>query len=348
MVFVSLIYHLAMAVADAAAIYILKRSRDAHGWRRACATVFCAAGLLAIVFGPGHFLRLFAYGLFAHLPVVLAASAVMLRRAGRAVSLFSAVAALVLAGVGVDAFWIEPTWLEVSRLELASPKIHRPLRLVVAADLQTDVFGPYERNVLRRAIDLHPDLLLFAGDYVQADGPAQDRLRREIRDFLEEIGVAKVPTFAVRGNVDDEGWHGLFDGLPVTAVESTRSFDLPELRLTCLSLEDSYNSELCLAASDPGRYQVVLGHSPDFALGRIEADLLLAGHTHGGQVRLPGLGSVVWNAQVPRAWASGVTRLASGATLVVSRGIGMERHYTPRLRFYCRPELVVIDLKPAK
>jgi hypothetical protein len=50
---------------------------------------------------------------------------------------------------------------------------------------------------------------------------------------------------------------------------------------------------------------------------------------------------------VPLAWADGVTELAPGRTLVVSRGIGMERGYAPRLRFNCRPEIVIIDLVPA-
>jgi non-ribosomal peptide synthetase component F len=46
-------------------------------------------------------------------------------------------------------------------------------------------------------------------------------------------------------------------------------------------------------------------------------------------------------------WAAGVTALEGGRTLVVSRGIGMERGYAPRLRFPCRPEIVVIELEPA-
>jgi predicted MPP superfamily phosphohydrolase len=50
---------------------------------------------------------------------------------------------------------------------------------------------------------------------------------------------------------------------------------------------------------------------------------------------------------VPRSWAAGVTRLVNGATLIVSRGVGMERGSAPRLRFLCRPELVIIEVLPS-
>jgi hypothetical protein len=94
------------------------------------------------------------------------------------------------------------------------------------------------------------------------------------------------------------------------------------------------------------RFHIVLGHSPNFSLGPVDADLLIAGHTHGGQVQLPLIGPLLTLSHVPRSWASGVTEIALGKTMVVSRGIGMERGAAPRLRFLCRPELVVVDLLP--
>jgi predicted MPP superfamily phosphohydrolase len=65
-------------------------------------------------------------------------------------------------------------------------------------------------------------------------------------------------------------------------------------------------------------------------------------------VRLPGFGPILTFSQVPRAWAAGRTEIAPGTTLIVSRGLGMERHYAPRLRFLCRPELVFITLQPSQ
>ena len=92
----------------------------------------------------------------------------------------------------------------------------------------------------------------------------------------------------------------------------------------------------------------MLGHVPNYSLGQIEADLMIAGHTHGGQVRIPLLGPVFTLSQIPRSWASGMTEIVPGRYLIVSRGIGMERMNAPRMRFLCRPELVVLDLVPAE
>jgi len=76
--------------------------------------------------------------------------------------------------------------------------------------------------------------------------------------------------------------------------------------------------------------------------------LSLAGHTHGGQVRLPVLGPVTTLSSVPRRYAAGLSVRPAGGHLFVSRGIGMERENAPRLRFLCRPQLVVIDLLPER
>ncbi|MBN9605204.1 MAG: metallophosphoesterase [Actinomycetales bacterium] len=78
------------------------------------------------------------------------------------------------------------------------------------------------------------------------------------------------------------------------------------------------------------------------------ADLLIAGHTHGGQVRVPGFPALVANCDLPRRQAQGVSAWRTGrrrATLEVSAGLGTSI-YAP-VRFGCRPEAVVLDLVPA-
>ena len=120
-----------------------------------------------------------------------------------------------------------------------------------------------------------------------------------------------------------------------------------DVDVTGLSVPDSFDTELNIQRTSD-RFHIVLGHSPDFALGNIDADLLVAGHTHGGQVRLPFLGPLLTMSHVPRKWASGLTELAEGKTLIVSRGIGMERRDAPRVRFLCRPQLVFVRITPRK
>ena len=338
-----------MLAVDVTAIWLVSRHKRLMVWCGAMAL----AGLVAMRLGAvlagweeGHFgvFRLWAYAVFLHGVALLLATAVLWRRAAdRAGAAVAAVVALLL--IAADAFLIEPFWLEVSHWRITSPKIHHPLRIVVVADLQTDALGAYERAALRRALEEKPDLILLAGDYVQARLGQQLILEGELHDFLREIHFAAPRgVFAVRGNVDGPDWPEIFRGLGVTTVSDGQSFDLGELQLTCLALWQSFDRHLKIADSRPDRFHLVLGHVPNFALGEVQADLLVAAHTHGGQVRLPFLGTIIPHCLIPRRWAAGLTVLPSGARLLVCRGLGMERGDAPPMRFLCRPELMVIDL----
>jgi len=256
--------------------------------------------------------------------------------------------AVLFQVIAVDAFMIEPTWVEVGRVEMASDKITRKIRIVIVADLQTDAIGNHERRTLKRVMDERPDLILLAGDYVQVDDSDRRRqLCEQLRDYLQEIDfTAPLGIYAVRGNTDSDGWTEFFSGLPVTTFEQTGAVEVGELKISGLSMRDSFSGALRIERSD--RFHIVLGHYPNFALSDVRADLLVAGHTHGGQVQLPLLGPIVTFSRVPRKWAAGVTDLGDGRTLIVSRGIGMERRDAPRLRFLCRPELVVVQLRPRR
>ena len=77
-----------------------------------------------------------------------------------------------------------------------------------------------------------------------------------------------------------------------------------------------------------------------------QGDILVAGHTHGGQVPLSWYGPIMTLSGGPRPWVAGLIRLAGYRRVVVVRGIGMERGHDPRIRFNCRPELVAIELRP--
>ena len=344
-----LLYNLAVGVAVAAALIFLWRKRSLASWLAALICVGTIAILLGLCLAEGRFslLRLWAYGLFGHATLLFAGSAAILWKKPRWLSICSALLAAILAAVAVDAFLIEPTWLEVTRVELPSSKVKKRVRLVVLADLQTDRIGDYERDVLRRVLQEKPDVILFAGDYLQTEGNEFERLCKELNRFLHEIDFsAPQGTFAVSGNIDPAGWPEIFSGLPVEIVKRSSSFEVAGMHLTCLGITDSFDHSLVIHPPADDGFHIVLGHSPDYALGEIGADLLIAGHTHGGQVRLPLIGPPAVLSRIPRAWSSGINDLPGGGKLLVSRGVGMERDGAPRLRFLCRPELVVIDLVP--
>lgn len=331
----SILYNALMAALDGIVAWVLLKQRRPRWVTIACASLAgLAAVAWAVMLGEDSFgvFRLLAYGVFAHAAVLLAIAA--------------AVLAAIPPLVAVDAFLIEPTWLEVSHVRLSSPKLRRSLRIAVVADLQTDVIGDYERRVLRRVMEERPDLIVMPGDYVQAWGAERRAaLRSQLREALREAGFrAPLGVYAVEGNVDNEGWPSAFEGLNVACFVTTAAIDVDGLRITGLTLADSFNPGLRVRPVDA--FHIVVGHAPDFALGDVRADLLIAGHTHGGQVQLPFIGPLITFSTVPRTWGAGGVVDLGGRTLVVSRGIGMERGYAPRLRFLCRPEIVVIDVSP--
>jgi predicted MPP superfamily phosphohydrolase len=328
---------------------VLIRSPTISSWLKAIITAASAAGLLAVgLAGFGlSVIRLAAYAIFLHGGIGMAASALILWRSRRKTAVAAAAVSVLIAVVAIDAFLVEPYWLELSRVRLESEKVERPVRLVVVADLQTDHFGSYEQDALHQVLEQKPDVILLAGDYFQESEARERELRRQTNEFLRAIEFsAPRGVFAVRGNVDSPGWDEAFEGLPIETVESTRSFDLGDLRVTCLGMRDSFDPRLKIEAPPTTQFHIVLGHAPNYALGEVEADLLVAGHTHGGQVRLPWIGPLKTLSHVPRSWAAGLTALPGGGKLLVSRGVGMERGGAPRLRFFCRPQLVVIDLVP--
>ncbi|CAN0554718.1 unnamed protein product, partial [Laminaria digitata] len=233
-------------------------------------------------------------------------------------------------------------------VEIRSCKVKAPLTIAVLADIQSDDIGAYERSALEATVALHPDLILLPGDYVQAKDLAgyEDNMGR-LNRMIKEVGLrAPLGAFAVPGNVDTIGtWPQIFAGTSVTTTTVSRSFALnPDLSITGLTLADSFNVGLKVDAQ-PG-FHIVVGHAPDFSMGQVQADLMVAGHTHGGQVQLPFFGPLLTLSKVPRDWAHGRTALSEGRNLVVSRGVGLERGLAPRLRFNCRPELVLIRVLP--
>jgi len=355
-----LLFNLCMLAADAAALWVVRRRRGVVGVLLGALLAAASCAVLALLVASTHpnhrqfaVIRYLAWGFFAHGPALALVGARVLRE--RRVWRFGlAGLALAILAVGVEAFVREPRALELTRYTVRTTKLDRPLRIGVIADLQTDAPGEYERSALEALMAAEPDVILFAGDYVQIlDGPGRAQGWRELNAIFHEVGLAApLGVHAVEGDVDgpDDLWRWVFDGIDAELYTQTRPVDLTwggrAVRITGIAKRAGVNPRLELEPPPSGAFHIALAHHPDFALGDAPADLMVAGHTHGGQVQLPLLGPVITLSKVPRAWASGRTELSGGRTLVVSRGVGMERGRAPRLRFLCPPEVVVIDVVP--
>jgi len=346
---VTLVFNGLMLLVDVGVVALVWKRRGWGGRLGAFALASVAAMVLGYCCGEGGFgkMRMMAYAVFGHAVLLLLATGAVILRRYKVQAIAQFVMAAVLVAIGIDAFLIEPTWLEVTHYPIYSSKIQQPVKIVVIADLQTDYIGSYERNVLRRAAEEQADIVLFLGDYIQTTSYEQyERVAADLRAaLLETKPWGRLGTYAVGGNVDPPSWPELFEGFPVEVIPVRGSYEVAGLRLTGLSDVDSGLHLLQVQGHDG--FHIVFGHHPDYAMGDVDADLLLAGHTHGGQVRIPGVGPIVTLSRVPRSWTAGLTRLDADRKLIVSRGIGMERYHAPQMRFLCRPELAVIHLLPA-
>lgn len=314
-----------------------------------------AYGVIAILtayrLSAGMFLMLglLAYGTFGGGITLFTAMAFFAWKERRNTAYEFASMALLIAIVTIDAFLLEPHDLQVRRETIASSKVDRPLRIAVVTDIQTDDVGSYELRALQSVMDEKPDLILFPGDYIQehVQNKRETQYRLLNETFKRTNLRARLGIFAVPGNTEYDDWTRIFEGIPgVTLCAAPKTVDAGEVVVSGVPLMESFTGDYMPPHSS--KYHIMVGHAPDYALKRPDADLYVAGHTHGGQVQVPFFGPIFTFSNVPRKWAAGCCmRFPDSRTLVISRGVGMERAFAPRLRFLCKPEIVFIDVVPA-
>jgi len=291
--------------------------------------------------------------LLAVLPVLLP------KRARRSWKAVLAVFGLLQAGVLALAFYglyLEPFALGVTRLPVSAPAFlpDRPLRILQISDLHVERVTRREQEVLARAEALQPDLIVLTGDYVNVDYLGDPQAWAEAREVLAGLR-APYGVYAVLGTTDrPEGVPLLFEGLDIRLLEdevevlSLPGGDLALVGVTNNGRErDARVLDALMADLPPETYTLLLYHTPDLVESASAAgvDLVLAGHTHGGQIRLPFYGAVITFSDYGKRYEMG-EYLLGGTTLYVSRGIGMEGFGMPRARFLCPPELVLVELGP--
>jgi predicted MPP superfamily phosphohydrolase len=273
-------------------------------------------------------------------------------KAGAAIQVF-------LLGLAVYGLYIEPFRLGTTHLSLSNaPALlpDRPLRILHLTDIHVERITRREAEMLEQAAATSPDLILLTGDYVNVDYLTDPLAIAQARQILSQL-EAPLGVYAIAGSTDPP-WlmQTLFDGLDNIRVldnESAR-LDLPGGSLTLIGLTMSGDTDLDRQtlrrlgnALLPSDYTILLYHTPDVieTASALGIDLYLAGHTHGGQIRLPFYGALVTFSEYGKRYEMGEYR-GSGTTLYVSRGIGMEGLNLPRLRFLCPPEITLFALTP--
>jgi predicted MPP superfamily phosphohydrolase len=275
-----------------------------------------------------------------------------------------------VAGTAGYSYCYELRNVEVTRRSIGIRDLSAPLdglRIVQLSDIH---HGPwtslnYVRDVVRQANALRPDLVVLTGDYVHQSDAYIEPVVREMAELRGRLGVV-----ATLGNHD--WWEDEARTLRAFARTSVRMLDNDRLFVTgdgtletsvgradaahalCLAgvgdlWEGSPDYARALDGVPPGMPRVLLSHNPDVAeeppLLRFapRVDLMLSGHTHGGQVSLPGVGTLVTPSKYGNRYAAGLVQGPLGP-VYVNRGIGTT---IMPIRLGVRPEIAVIELRRA-
>jgi predicted MPP superfamily phosphohydrolase len=269
---------------------------------------------------------------------------------GRALRAWAAVIVLLDVLMVVEGFVLEPERLTITRQALAHPAVPagKTVRLVHLSDLH--ITGPrafYDRLTARVAAE-RPDLIVITGDLLHA--PMWGGQRAVAEGLFARL-AAIAPLVTILGN---------HDVLPPVTSPQWATLRNTALRRTVAGVPfrivgweqpvwfgQPYTPPVF--PRDPRAVNLLLLHSPDNlpdAAAQGAFDLALAGHTHGGQVRLPVWGAVLTASALGKRFEYGRYQLGS-LEAFVTRGLG-QNPGIPALRFLCSPEIVVFTLTNVK
>jgi len=239
------------------------------------------------------------------------------------------------------------------RIELRDlPDAFESLRIAQLSDIHHS--ETYSEEQIQRAIDqtndLSPDMVVLTGDYITAT-------RRYVPTVTKMLGALRAVhgTFAILGNHDfwvDAEW--ITRSLQKTGIEVLRNAST-----TITSKSDAIKlagvDDLWMRQSDLKRAmkgtrsnetRILLSHNPEILPEAVDrkVDLVLSGHTHGGQVALPVIGAPHMNSYYNGKTIAGHA-IEGGTQIYVNRGLGTV--FAP-VRLHCPPEITVFELHRAE
>lgn len=245
--------------------------------------------------------------------------------------------------------------METTYYYIESSKISKPVKAVVLSDLHNEEFGPDNSFLVKRISEEKPDIVFMLGDMVNQN----DRDITIISKLCEKI-VSVAPVYYILGNHEGSLMYGRIDSVSLSEEleniginvlnNNYIEVDINGNRINIAGIstnEKDYDQYSAVELEDFWHldgYKILLSHYPSlyyYKLKDVKVDLALAGHYHGGIIRLPKFGALYHpdDGIFPR-YAGGEYELTYGK-LIVTRGLG-NNNIIPRINN--RPELTVIEL----
>lgn len=257
----------------------------------------------------------------------------MARRTFSRRKFLAAALAVLPASATAHAFWMEPSWLVTRRLRLAN--FASTQRIIHFTDLHYKGDRTFLERVVSRINDLKPDLVCFTGDIIEE--------AEFLPEALKLLGQVRAPLYGIPGNHDY--WAKIdFDSVVAAFAATGGQWLMDEEASACggqVNVIGVTCNEPPTVKPRPGVKNVLMFHYPAWVekLSRSKFDLMLAVHSHGGQVRLPFYGSILVPFGVGQ-FDMGLYQTPCGP-LYVNPRIG---YFYCNVRFCCRPEITVIEI----
>lgn len=260
------------------------------------------------------------------------------------ITLRLALAVLIVLGIccGIDAFFFEPFRIQVTHCDLVA-SVASPLKIADLSDIHTHGMGRNELRTLQVLAEEKPDLIVVTGDCL-GNGAGDYRPCEQFYQHLR----APLGVWVVRGNWENDRTvhheRAFYAKSGVHLLVNQNAMPRPDFALIGLDDPSSGTPRLAraLAGVPAGLYKIALFHAPGF-FGHIagHVNLCIAGHTHGGQVRIP----FVHPFWLPKDCAGFVAGWyeENGTRMYVNRGLGMS---DLPVRFLCRPEITIFAIHP--
>jgi uncharacterized protein len=237
------------------------------------------------------------------------------------------------------AHWVEPRWIEVSYHRFREEK-KKSIRIAHVSDLHIRSIGGREANLLAILEREKPDAILISGDSVD-----ENANYRAVGDFLREMR-APLGIWLVKGNWEhwrpNEKEKELYFAAGVRFLDNSAEKLAEDVWVVGVDDESAGSPDLKKAFKGVPKDALTIGlfHSPAFFDHSSQYfNLALAGHTHGGQVRLPFL-PPFWQPEGSGGYVAGWYKVGD-SKMYVSRGLGTS---ILDIRFFCRPELPIVEI----